>query len=72
MHGVPQEDFSTDNDAQNAESVSELTQNQTLIERVICKHLDVFIDDRIRSLFTNKLRRIGKTMGGRGRSKNGN
>jgi len=73
---VPQVDLSTDNNAQNAESVSELMQSQTLMDRVICKtfayhHLGVIINDRIRSLFTNKLRRMGKIMqhlGGRGRS----
>ena len=54
-----------------------LTNNQLLVERVICKtfahhHCDVVITDRIRFLFASKLSRIGKAMynmGGRGREK---
>ena len=50
--------------------------NQLLLERVICKtftyhRCNVIITDRIRSLFANKLSRMGKAMyklGGRGRA----
>lgn len=44
-----------------------LTHKQLLIERVICKtfthyHYNVVITDQLRSLFTYKLSRMGKTM----------
>ena len=53
-----------------------LSHNQLLVERVICKTFthykcDVVISDHLRSLFTNKLMRMGRAMhkqGGRGRA----
>ena len=53
-----------------------LSHNQLLVERVICKTFthykcDVVVSDRLRSLFTNKLMRMGRAMhkqGGRGRA----
>ena len=73
-YGVPQLDLSLDE--VNIEAPESLSHNQSLVERVICKTFthhkcDVVITDRLRSLFTNKLLRMGKTMhklGGRGRA----
>ena len=75
-YGVPQIDLSTDKDVSKATAECTLTHNQLLIERVICKtfthhHCDVIINDRLRSLFTNKMFRMGRTinaLGGRGRT----
>ena len=72
-YGVPQIDLSSDKMI-TAIQGDTLTHNQLLIERVICKtfthhHCDVAITDHLRSLFTNKLSRMGRTMhklGGRG------
>lgn len=74
-HGVPQVDLSDDEEVRNA-AQENLSGNQLLIERVICKtftyhRCNVIITDRLRSLFTNKLLRMGKAMhklGGRGRT----
>lgn len=60
----------------NIEAPGSLSHNQLLVEKVICKiftqyKCDVVITDRLRSLFTNKMVRMGKTMyklGGRGRA----
>ena len=70
-------DLSSDEEVSKATMESSLTHNQLLIERVICKtfthhRCDVIISDRLRSLFTNKIFRMGKAMhalGGRGRAK---
>ena len=75
-YGVPQIDLSTDKDVSKAMAECTLPHNQLLIERVICKtfthhHCDVIISDRLRSLFTNKMFRMGRTinvLGGRGRA----
>ena len=72
-YGVPQIDLSAEK--MFTLQQDSLTNNQLLVERVICKtfahhHCDVVITDRIRSLITNKLSRMGKAMhnmGGRGR-----
>ena len=69
-------DLSSDVVVSNATSNTSLTLNQLLIEKVICKtffhhQCDVIITDCLRSLFTNKLLRMGRTMhklGGRGRA----
>ena len=74
---MPQVDLSSDEEVSKAVLESSLTHNQLLIERVICKtfahhRCDVIISDHLRSLFTNKIFRMGKTMhalGGRGRAK---
>ena len=76
-YGVPQVDLSSDEEVSKATVESSLTYNQLLIERVICKtfahhRCDVIISDRLRSIFTNKIFRMGKAMhalGGRGRAK---
>ncbi len=70
---MPQLDLS---DEVNIEAPGSLSHNQLLVEKVICKTFnhckcDVVISDRFRSLFTNKLLRMGRTMhklGGRGRA----
>ena len=69
-------DLSSDEVVSNATCTSNtsLTHSQLLIEKVICKtfshhRCDVIITDCLRSLFINKLLRIGRTMhklGGRG------
>ena len=74
---MPQVDLSSDEEVSKAILESSLTHNQLLIERVICKtfayhRCDVIISDHLRSLFTNNIFRMGKTMhalGGRGRAK---
>jgi len=75
-HGVPQVDLSDDEEVRCAVQDNSMTLNQQLIEQIIYKTFahhkcDVVITDRLRSLFTNKLCRMGKTMhklGGRGRA----
>ena len=77
--GVPQWDLSDDEEAnlEIEDSNQSLSFNQLCIERVIVKHFthykcDVVITDRLRSLFTNKLIRMGKAIqaqGGPGRKK---
>ena len=70
---MPQLDLS---DEVNIEAPRSLSHNQLLVERVICKTFnhckrDAVITDRLRSLFTDKLLRIGRTMhklGGWGRA----
>ena len=70
-YGVPQLELSLD-----IEAPASLSHNQLLIEKVICKtstqyRCDVIITDHLRSLFTNKLARMGKAwykLGGRGRT----
>jgi len=73
---VPQVDFSSDKEVSNATLDVLLTHNQIVMERVICKtfahyQCDVIITDHQRSLFTNKISRMGGAvhkLGGRGRS----
>ena len=72
---MPQVDLSSDEEVSKAILESSLTHNQLLIERdkTFAHHrCDVIISDHLRSLFTNKIFRMGKTMhalGGRGRAK---
>ena len=77
-YGVPIADLSDDSEAsiEFPENLP-LSSNQLCIERVIVKvfnryHCDVIITDRLRSLFTSKLWRMGKSLqalGGTGRAK---
>lgn len=77
-YGVPQVDLGDDPEAAaNLPTETPLSTNQVLVERVICKvftryHCDVVITDRLRSLFTSKLWRMGSALqrlGGSGRAK---
>ena len=77
-YGVPQLNLSDDDEAKIDESIVEsLSLNQLFVERVIVKlfnhyHCDAMITDRIRSVFTSKLARIGKAiqaLGGKERVK---
>ena len=72
--GVPQWDLSDDEEAKIKDPDQSLSFNQLCTERVIVKlftyKCDVVITDRLRSLFTNKLMRMGKAIqaqGGPGR-----
>ena len=75
--GVPQWDLSGDEEAKISDIEHSLSFNQSCTERVIVKlfthyKCDVMITDRLRSLFTNKLIRMGKAIqaqGGPGRKK---
>ena len=76
--GVPQVDLSDDSEAAvNINGTIPLSPNQLAVERVIGKvfthyNCDVIITDRLRSLFTVKLWRMGVALqgnGGRGRVK---
>ena len=76
--GVPQVDLSNDSEALvNLTGTIPLSSNQLAVERVIGKvfthyHCDVVITDRLRTLFTVKLWRMGSSFqsyGGRGRAK---
>ena len=58
---------SDDEEVRNATQDNSMSCNQLLLERVICKtftyhQCNVIITDRIRSLFANKLSRMGKAM----------
>ena len=72
-YGVPQFDL---NEVSIEAPGAARSQNQLLVERVIFKTFtqykcDVVITDRLRSLFTNKLMRMGRALqkqGGRGRA----
>ena len=72
--GVPQVDLSGDSEAVvNLTGMIPLSPNQLAVQRVIGKVFthDVIITDRLRSLFTVKLWRMGvalKSNGGRGRA----
>lgn len=69
-------DLSDDSEA-SVDLPTDLSSNQLLVERVITKvftqyHCDVVITDRLRSLFTSKLWRMGKALqalGGTGRAR---
>ena len=75
-YGVPQVDFSADSEAAISDAMK-LTPCQLALERLIVKifnkyRCDVIITDRVRTLFSSKLWRMGKALqglGGTGRSK---
>ena len=70
-------DLSNDSEATLVDLPTDSSSNQLLVERVIAKvftrcHCDVVITDRLRSLFTSKLWRMGKALqalGGTGRAR---
>jgi len=75
-YGVPQLDLSKDSEAKVEDSLlQQITSNQVPVERVIVKiftkyRCDVVITDRLWTLFTSKLWRMGKSLqrfGGTGR-----
>ncbi len=75
--GTPLFDLNSDSEAEVEVSELSLSVNQLAVERVITKvfthyHCDVVITDRLRSMFTSKLWRMGRALqskGGRGREK---
>ena len=77
-YGVPQLDLSDDKEAKVDSSLEQsFSSNQLCIERVMVKlfthyHCNVVITDRLRSIFSSKLMRMGKaiqTRGGKERTK---
>jgi len=76
-YGLPQCDLSDDSEAKFCIELEKLSNKQLLIERMISKHFNhyhcyVLITDKLRTLFTSKLARMGnaiQSVGGTERAK---